>query len=155
MGRVWPRHSHRGSPLNSIVRHHINGNSNSVAHGNRCYCGWIGRGRMHAGVGGRWLIHADPEPIQAQLPALFQAEGFDEFVHAPSANKFRTFRKIANPDIYAIVQRNDVGIQIDFRETWDLSSDGASSFSSIEQRLRTAFGAERVVTVEVPQRRGR
>ena len=22
MGRVWPRHSHRGSPLNSVVRRH-------------------------------------------------------------------------------------------------------------------------------------
>jgi hypothetical protein len=25
VGRVWPRHSGRGRPLNSIVRHHMNG----------------------------------------------------------------------------------------------------------------------------------
>jgi len=23
VGRVWPRHGHRGRPLNSIVRHHV------------------------------------------------------------------------------------------------------------------------------------
>ena len=28
MGRVWPRHRHRGRPLNAVVRHHVSASAN-------------------------------------------------------------------------------------------------------------------------------